>query len=124
MCPHPRLDQRQRLDRIHEGVPLEQLPLDPEQVIQFCGVERAESAPEDQVLRPRDGRDRVDLEEAEAPNGVEHALRGAVEKLRADRDAARLFERDRSSLCHRATLQAGHSRPSYYAAEEWSSASA
>jgi hypothetical protein len=42
------------------------------------------------VLRRRDRRDRIELEEAEPPNGLEHVRRGAVEELSVDGGAARL----------------------------------
>jgi len=47
------------------------------------------------MLRRRHGRDRIHLQEPEAPNRVEHRRRRAVQQLRADRDAARLFEYQR-----------------------------
>ena len=49
---------------------------------------RAEAAPEDELLRRRDGGDRVQLKETEAPNRVEDVGRGPVEELGADRNAA------------------------------------
>ena len=42
------------------------------------------------MLRRRDGRDRVELEEAEPPHRVEDAARRAVEELCANRDATRM----------------------------------
>jgi hypothetical protein len=38
-APHQRADQRQRLDRPDESVPLEQLPLHPEQALELPGLE-------------------------------------------------------------------------------------
>ena len=90
MPPHQRANQRQRLDRIDERVPFEEAPLDPEQAVELARIERAEPAPEDEVLRRRDGGDRVELQEAEPANRVEDAARGAVEELCADGDPARL----------------------------------
>ena len=46
------------------------------------------------MLRRRDGRDRVELEEPEPAHRAEDAARGAVEELRPDRDPARLLGRD------------------------------
>src|SRR5207253_9176216 len=91
-----RLDQRQRLGRIDEGVELEELPFLPEQPVELGRVESAEPAPEDEVLGWRDRRDRIELEEPEPAHGVEDAASGAVEELRADGDPARLLRRDRS----------------------------
>ena len=48
----------------------------------------AEPAPEDEVLRGRDGRDRVELQEAEPSHGLEDARRRAVEELRRGRRSA------------------------------------
>src|SRR5262245_54583816 len=94
--PHERADERERFDRPDERVPLEELSLVPQEAVELARVERPEAAPQDEMLRLRDRGDRVELEEAEAANGVEHATRGAVEELRAHGDAARLFDRDRS----------------------------
>ena len=71
---HPRPDQRQVLDRPDERVPLEELPLLPQQPVELGAVVRAEPAPEDEVLRRRHRRDRVDLEEAEPADRVEHVV--------------------------------------------------
>ena len=85
--------QRQILDRPDEGMPFEEPLLLPEQPVELGAVVgRAEPAPEHEVLRPRDRLDRVDLEEAEPPDGVEHTRRRAVEQLRANRDPARLLD--------------------------------
>ena len=103
--PHPRLDERQRLDRPDVRVPLEELLLDPQQAVELRDVVRAESAPEHELLRRRDGGDRVDLEEAEPLHGVEDGRRRAVEELRADGDPAGLVRRhephDVSGSCSR-----------------------
>src|SRR5439155_19826668 len=53
--PHPGPDQREVLDRPDEGAPLEQLPLLPEQAVELGSVVRSEPAPEDELLRRRDG---------------------------------------------------------------------
>ena len=83
---HPRPLQRQVLDRVDEGVVLEQLALLPEQRVELAGVELAEPAEEDELLRRRHRGDRVHLQEAEPSHGVEHPGRGAVEQLRAHGD--------------------------------------
>ena len=70
---HACLEERQVLDRVDERVPLDELSLLPEQPLELGGVERTEAAPEDEMLRRRDGRDRVELEEAEPAHGLEHA---------------------------------------------------
>jgi hypothetical protein len=46
------------------------------------------------MLRRRDRRDGIDLQEPQAADRVEDALRGAVEELRPDGDPARLLARD------------------------------
>ncbi len=65
----------------------------------------AEPAPEDELLRRRDGGDRVDLQEAEPLHGVEDRRRRPVEELCADGDAARFVRRyerhDVSGSCSR-----------------------
>ena len=91
---HPCAQQRKRLDRPHVRVPLEEPALDPEQPLQLGAVVRAETAPEHELLRRRDGRDRIDLEEAEPPDGVEDRARGPVEELRAHCDAPCFLEAD------------------------------
>src|SRR5207244_13596288 len=88
---HARAEERHRLDRIDERVELDELALLPEEAVELPGVEGAEPAPEDEVLRGRDRRDQVELEEAEPPDGVEHAPSRAVEELRADGDPPRLI---------------------------------
>src|SRR5262249_37060318 len=90
---HEGLEDRQVLDRIEVRVPLHELALLPEQPVDLLGLERAEPAPEDEVLRRGYARDRVELEEAEASHGLEDAVRAAVERLRADRDAPRFLDR-------------------------------
>ena len=42
----------------------------------------------------RDGRDRIDLQEAQLPHGVEDRSRGSVEQLCANRNPACLLESD------------------------------
>src|SRR5439155_7747226 len=80
-------------------VPFEERPVFPEEAVELRGVVRSEPAPEDELLRRGDGRDRVELEEAEVTDGVDDVGRQAVEELRPDRDPACLLERDD----HRAT---------------------
>src|SRR5262249_56570512 len=79
----------------------------PEQALELVRVVGAEPAPEDELLRRRHGRDRVELEEADAPDGVEDARRGAVEELGANGDAPRLFLTDEPHRASRATAQLG-----------------
>jgi hypothetical protein len=98
---HERPEQRQILDRVEEGVPLDELPLLPEQAVELGRVERPEPAPEDEVLRRGHRRDRVELEEAEPAHGVEDLPSPAVEALRADGDPPRLFRRDLEPLHER-----------------------
>ncbi len=76
---HARAEQRQVVGRPDEGAPLDELALLPEQPVELGAVEGIEPAPEDEVLRRRDGRDRVDLQEAEPAYGVQDVRRGAVE---------------------------------------------
>jgi hypothetical protein len=52
---HPGSNERQVFDRPDERVPFEQLSLLPEQPVELGLVERAEPAPEDELLRRRDG---------------------------------------------------------------------
>ena len=93
-APHPRLDEWERLHRPDVRVPLEELLLYPQQPVELRDVVRPEPAPEHELLRRRDGGDRVDLQEAEPLHGVEDAGCRAVEKLCADGNAARLVWRD------------------------------
>src|SRR5579859_555795 len=58
---HERLQDREILDRVEERVPFDELPFLPEQAVDLAGVPRSESAPEDEMLRRRDRRDRVEL---------------------------------------------------------------
>src|SRR5262245_2127226 len=95
---HQPAQQRQRLDRPDERVPLDQLLLVPEEAVELARVERPEAAPEHEPLRRSDGRDRVELQEAEPPDRVDDALRGAVEQLRADGDSARFLRADGYSI--------------------------
>jgi len=57
-------------------------------------IVRAESAPEHELLWRRDGRDRIDLQEAQLLDGVQDRLRGSVEQLCANSDPACLLESD------------------------------
>jgi hypothetical protein len=91
---HARSQQWKILDRPDVRVPLEELAFVPDQAIELGGIVRTEAAPEDELLRRRDGRDRIDLEEAQAVNCLEDVAGGAVEKLRADSDPACLLESD------------------------------
>jgi hypothetical protein len=57
----------------------------------------------DEVLRDGDRGDRVELEEPELVDGVEHAGRRPVQELRADGDPAGLLDSDnprRAGLRH------------------------
>src|SRR5581483_5040280 len=69
---HPRAQQRQRVFRVDERAPLEELPLDPEEPVELRRVVRAEAAPEDETLRRCDRRDRIDLEKPDSTDRVEH----------------------------------------------------
>src|SRR3954454_19998635 len=79
LSPHARPDERKVLDRPDERAPFEQLAFLPEQAVELRGVVRPEPAPEHELLRRRDTRDRIDLQEPELAHGVEHALGAAVE---------------------------------------------
>ena len=86
--------QRQVLDGPEERVPLDELSRSPRADGRARPVVRsAEPAPEHEMLRRSDRRDRVELQEAEAPHGAEHVGRGAVEQLCAHCDAPRLLDR-------------------------------
>src|SRR5262249_26927544 len=91
---HERLEDGQVLARVEVCVPLDELPLLPEQTVELRRVEAAETAPEDQVLRRRDDRDRVELEEPEMADGLEHPPRAAVEALGPNGDPPRLLDRN------------------------------
>src|SRR6185312_3381939 len=91
---HPRALHRQLLDRVDECVVLEQLSLLPEQEVELRGVVRPEAAEEDELLRRRDRRDRVQLQEAERTDRVEHGRGRLVEQLRPHRDPPGLLRRD------------------------------
>src|SRR5580765_1605162 len=80
---HQGPNQRQVVDRVDEGVPLEELSLLPEQPVEVGAIVGSEPAPEDEVLGRRDGRDRVDLEAAEVANRRQDVPRRAVEELGA-----------------------------------------
>ena len=88
VAAHHGAEERQRLDRPDERLPFEEQPVLPEQPVELGGVEGPEAAEEDELLGRRDRRDRVELEEAQPADRVEHAGRRAVEQLRAHRDAA------------------------------------
>jgi hypothetical protein len=92
--PHHRADQRQILDRPDVRRPLEEHPLRPEHSVELGGVEGPEPAPGHELLGRRDGRDRVELEEAQAAHGLAHAARRSGEELRAHGDPARLVASD------------------------------
>ena len=53
----------------------------PEEAVELGDVVGTEPAPEDEVLRGRDGRDRVDLQEAEVTDGLDDVGRRPVERL-------------------------------------------
>src|SRR5262249_1529530 len=108
LLPDQRPDQRQRLDRVDERVELEQLAFLPEQPVELGPVEGPEPAPENEVLRRRNGGDRIELEEAEPPHGVEDAARRAVQQLRPDGDPPRRIDVDGAS--HPANRKAAPSR--------------
>jgi hypothetical protein len=80
------------------SVPLEQPPLVPEQAIELRRVEGPETAPEDEVLRGRDGGDGVELEEPEPADGMEDSACRAVEQLGANGNATSFLPGD--GLCH------------------------
>jgi hypothetical protein len=90
---HAGPDERKRLDRPDVGVPFEEFPLPPQELFEATRVERADAAPEDEMLGWRHGRDRVELQEAEPANCVEDPARGAVEQLCANRDPPSLLLR-------------------------------
>jgi hypothetical protein len=93
---HQRAQERQRLDRPDVRIPLDQLALAPQQPVELAAVvRRPEATPEDEVLRGRDRRDRVELQEPEPSNGRQDSAGGAGEKLRANGDSPRLLESDR-----------------------------
>src|SRR5206468_4093650 len=71
--------------RIDEGRPLVQLA-GGEQPVELSRVVTPEAAPEDELLRRRDARYRVDLQPPEAPDTLEHGAYAAVERLRTNRD--------------------------------------
>ena len=87
-----RPNQREIFDRVDEGVPLEQLPVIPQQPVELGRVVPAEPAPEHEPLRRCYDRDRVELEKAETPHGVQHPSGRPVKQLRTDSDPARLLD--------------------------------
>src|SRR6185436_3434822 len=119
----PRSDERQILERVDERVPLEERALLPEQPVELCPVVAgSQPAEQDEVLRPLDRLDHVDLEEAEAPHRLVDVLRGAVEELRPHRDAPRFLDADlhlrtSSSPIERASRSSAVSRASSSAPE-------
>ena len=92
--PHPCAQQRQVFDGPDERVPVDELALLPEQAVDLRRVVGAEAAPEDELLRRCDGRDRVDLEKADSADRVEDRAGRPVEQLRSDGDSACLLETD------------------------------
>src|SRR5262249_55396718 len=93
--PHARPQERQILHRIHERAPLDDLPFFPQEPVELGGVKAPEAAPQHELLRWRDRRDRVELEKTEPAHGLEDAGRRAVETLRPYGDAARRLDVDR-----------------------------
>ena len=87
VAPHLRLEERQVLDRVDERVPLDERALIPEEAAELGPVVRAEAAPEHEELGALDAAGRVELEEAEAPHGVEHV--GALPSRSCARTAIR-----------------------------------
>lgn len=75
-------------------MPFDECALLPEEPTELGGVVLTEPAPEHELLRRGDGRDRVDLEKTELPDSAEHSACGAVEQLCADSDPACLLECD------------------------------
>src|SRR4029077_14243354 len=69
------------------------MPPPREKLVELVCAELSQPAPEDEMLGRRDGRDRVELEEAEPAHGLEDSARGAVEALRVYRDPSRLLAR-------------------------------
>jgi hypothetical protein len=89
-----RAQQREVLDRPDECIPLDEPALLPQQAVELGRVIWAEPTPEHELLRRRDGRDRIDLEEAQLPDGVQDRPRGSVEQLCANSDSACVLESD------------------------------
>src|SRR5207245_4711642 len=81
---------------VHHGVDalviLEQLARLPHQPVELGHVEWPEAAEQHELLRRRDSRDRIHLQEPEAPDRVEHAVCTAVEELRPHGDASSAVE--------------------------------
>ena len=76
---HPCAKERHVLHGIDERVVLHELALVPQQPVELARVELPEPAVEHELLRRRDRRDRVHLEEAEMPDRLQDVRRGAVE---------------------------------------------
>jgi hypothetical protein len=72
---HAGAHERKRLDRPDVRVPFEELAIDPEQALELGHVVRAEPAPEHELLRRCNRRDRVDLQEAEPVDRLEDRAR-------------------------------------------------
>ena len=106
---HPRPQKRQILGRPDERVPFDELSLLPDQPVELFAVVRPEPAPEHEVLRRRDRRDRVDLEEPEPAHGVEHRRSPSRRAAGPQRDAAGLLRCDRP---HLATVSRSSTRAS------------
>ena len=89
--PHPGADQRQRFDRPDEGVPFEELALDPQQPLELARIERPQTAPQHELSAAsppwrsgRAGGSRVPGPFSAPPEPI-------VEQLRANGDAPRLL---------------------------------
>src|SRR6476646_992150 len=94
-----------------EGVPLDELALLPEEAVELAGVVAlAEPAPEHEMLRRRDARDRIELQEAQLSDRVERSVGRAVEELRPHGDPARLLDADLDGLGAHA-VRSTRSRP-------------
>ena len=89
---HPGADERQIVDRPDERVPLEELPLLPDEPVELGDVEPAEPAVQHEVLRRCDRRDRIELQEAEPLDDVQDTGAAPVQQLRAHGDAPRALE--------------------------------
>src|SRR5205807_1763911 len=107
---HAREQCGQVLSRPQEGVPLDQRPLVPEQAVELTTViAQAEPAPQHEVLRRRNGGDRIQLEESEMADRAQDVGRRAVQQLGVDCDTAALFG---THLDQAVSLQAGSGSPS------------
>ena len=106
---HAGEQHRKLLDRVDERVDLDELVLLPDQAVELLPSVGPEPAPEHEVLRRRDRRDRIDLEEAEPADRLQDAARRAVEQLRPHRYPPCLLDRD---LPHQATVSSSSTRAS------------